>query len=102
MKPEVFGAKEMSRLSFVFLIVTGLRSRLTSERRLGASPRTVIWTLPGTFGHQQTNCAELGDAAAQQSANFVVEVALRSIAASQLSYSLAMRKIIFDPQAPRD
>jgi hypothetical protein len=24
LKPEVFGAKEMSRLSFVFLIVTGL------------------------------------------------------------------------------
>ena len=24
MKPEVFGAKEMSRLSFVLLIVTGL------------------------------------------------------------------------------
>jgi hypothetical protein len=63
---------------------------------------TVIWTLPGTFGHQQTNGAELGDAEAQQSANFVVEVALRSIAVSQLSYSLAMRKVIFDPQAPRD
>jgi hypothetical protein len=63
---------------------------------------TVIWTLPGTFGHQQTSGAELGGAAAQQSNNFFVEVALRSIASSQLSYSLAMRKIIFDPQAPRD
>jgi hypothetical protein len=43
---------------------------------------TAKWTLPGAFGHQQTNGAELGDAAAQQFANFVVEVALRSIAAS--------------------
>jgi hypothetical protein len=58
---------------------------------------TVIWTLPDTFGHQQTNGAELSGAAAQQSNNFFVEVALRSIAASWLSYSLAVRKIIFDP-----
>src|ERR1700676_3429732 len=39
---------------------------------------TAILTLPGTFRHQETNGAELGDAAAQQSANFVVEGALRS------------------------
>jgi hypothetical protein len=54
----------------------------------------VIWTLPGTFDPQQTNGSELGDATAQQSANFVVEMVLGSIAVSGLSYSLAVRKDI--------
>jgi hypothetical protein len=37
---------------------------------------------------------ELGDAAAQQSANFVDEMVLGSIAASGLSYCLSVRKVI--------
>jgi hypothetical protein len=46
---------------------------------------TVIWTLPGTFDHQQTNGAELGGAAAQQSTNFFVELALRRFVAELFS-----------------
>jgi hypothetical protein len=53
---------------------------------------TVISTLPVTFRRQQITSAELGDAAAQQSANFIVEGALRSIAVSWLSYSYLIRK----------
>jgi hypothetical protein len=51
---------------------------------------TVIWTLPGTFGPQQTNGAELGETAAQQSANFF----LPSIAACWLGYSPAVRNFL--------
>jgi hypothetical protein len=54
----------------------------------------VIWTLPGTFRPQQSGHltgADLGDAAAQQSANFVIEATFPSIATLQLSYSLAVR-----------
>jgi hypothetical protein len=58
----------------------------------GASPMTVDWTLPGK------SPTELGDTAAQQSANFVVKIVLVSIAASGLSS--AVRKINFDPQTP--
>jgi hypothetical protein len=55
-----------------------------------------MWTLPGK------SRTELGDVAAQQSANFVDEMILGSIAASQLSYSLAGAEGYFDPQTPRD
>ena len=41
---------------------------------------TVIWTLPGTFGHQQTNGAELGDTTAQQSGNFFFAIYRRVLA----------------------
>ena len=54
----------------------------------------VIWTLPGTFRPQQSSDltgADLGDAAAQQSANFVIEATFLSIATLRLSYSLAVR-----------
>jgi hypothetical protein len=44
---------------------------------------TVVWTLPGKYR------TGLGDAVAQQSANFVVKIVLVSIAASGLGYSLA-------------
>jgi|BarGraIncu00222A_1022003.scaffolds.fasta_scaffold705537_1 hypothetical protein len=49
---------------------------------------TVVWTLPGK------SRTGLGDAAAQQSANFVVEMVWGSIATATLSYSLAVRMII--------
>jgi hypothetical protein len=50
---------------------------------------TVDWTLPGK------SPTELGDTAAQQSANFVVKIVLVSIAASGLSYSLGSAEDYF-------
>jgi hypothetical protein len=41
---------------------------------------TVIWTLPGTFGPQQTDGTKPGDTAAQQSAYFVVATFRRVLA----------------------
>ena len=40
----------------------------------------VIWTLPGTFGHQQTDGAKLGDTAAQQFAYLLVATYRRELA----------------------
>jgi hypothetical protein len=41
---------------------------------------TVIWTLPGTFGPQQTDGTKPGDTAAQQSAYFLVATYRRVLA----------------------
>lgn len=58
---------------------------------------TVIWTLPGTFGPQRTDGADLGDTAAQQSAYFLV-AAYRRVLSRLFSRSAEL----FTPLVLRD
>jgi hypothetical protein len=58
-----------------------------SERRLGASPMIVIWTLPGRFDPQQTN----GRNKVTLLRNSLPISFLPSIGAYWLGYSLAVR-----------
>jgi hypothetical protein len=57
---------------------------------------TVIWTLPGKFGPQQTDGAEPSDTAPQQSAYFVVAT-FRRVLARLFSRGA---DDYFDPQTP--
>ena len=54
MKPEVFGAKEMSRLSFVFLIVTGLALTAYFGAETWRLSDDSHMALPGTLRRRST------------------------------------------------